>query len=220
MKRKFNPIILLPVIAILIFIVLKLFYFVGSMNIHEYNNIIRYLDYYYPNNEFTVEDKSYSCLKTEDNNYIHLYKMELSDGEIEFCAIQCFISSKRFEGSFIDDDYKTSISDNYTRNSLKNSVILKKYENDFEDAVINKKPDYVFILDDNNEKEIIEAIAIILESKPTNNNALDVWLEVQDENLNVLCDGRDIIEYCNENRSTEKETQELVGEYIKGLIER
>ena len=71
-----------------------------------------------------------------------------------------------------------------------------------------------------NEKEIIEAIAIILESKPTNNNALDVWLEVQDENLNVLCVGRDIIQYCNENRSTEKETQELVGEYIKGLIER
>lgn len=196
-----------------------MFYFIGSMNIHEYKSIIRYLDYYYPDNDFYVEGKSYTCMKTDDNNYIHLYKMELSDGEIDFCAMQCFISSKRFEGSFIDDDYKTSIRDNYTQIILKNSVILKKYEKDFEDAVINKEPDYVFNIEKNNEEELIEAIAIILDSRTTNNNALDVWFEVQDEYLNVICDGHDILEYCNENGNTAKDTQELVGEYINALIE-
>lgn len=33
------------------------------------------------------------------------------------------------------------------------------------------------------------------------------------------CDGHDFLEYCNENRNTAKDTQELVGEYINVLIE-
>ena len=214
MKGKKIMFLIIGIVLVLIVFVLKKYYFLGSMNIHEYKNIMRYLDYYYPNNEFCVNNKEYRCIQTDGDKYAHLYKIELSDGDSDFYAIQCFKSSKRFEGSFIDDDYKTSIRDNYMRCKLNNYSILDKYENDFDDAVINSLPDYEFIVKDNNIDEIKEAITLIIENLSGNNNSIDVWFELLDSNSNMLCDGHDILRYCNENRTNETDVKDLVSDYI------
>lgn len=216
MKGKTKVIIFIVVVIMLVCILLERFYFLGIWNVHAYKGVMRYLKYHYADERFEVTDKKYERIKLDDGSYVHVYSLDLNDGEFSFKAYQCFHSYKRINGSFMEDDYYSDIRDDNFRNILKRecSLDLSKYETDFYEAAINGEPDYVFTINESNVDEIKQALFEILSITEEKNYRLDLWCDVCDGDKTIISGIDAIIQAYHNGETTNGSLKEFVSNYV------
>ena len=192
------------------------YYYLGPLNVHYYKDIDAYLKRNYGEDNYTILEKNYKLLKCADGKYGHLIECKVSYNNQEFVLYKLLYSSKRIDGSFLDDDYKGGIRDNYVQNQLNEKHEINKYSLDFRTAVINDEPDYIFYLKEENSDEIITAITEIL-SLGIRNDDLNVRFDLCNSNGEVMADEYDFLLIIREKNIEQNNIEDIVNEYVSQL---
>lgn len=212
MKKQIKWII--PVLIVFaIFMLYRKYFFYSTSNVRFQDAVDSHLSFFYGSKEFTCLNKTMNVFK-ENGLYRFEYVATMTDGEIEFEAIDNMYDRKRIGGHLFKDDY-WDVRDNYARKKLENEgVYLQQYENDFREAVANNKPDYEFIISENDNEEVIELIKQVM-SLGIADYKLDLWFEVYDENGEVIVDSYTLWKECKRNKMTEPGLKAFIQEQLE-----
>ncbi|NEX02904.1 hypothetical protein SAMN04487829_2724 [Pseudobutyrivibrio sp. NOR37] len=186
-------------IAIIVIVwILRRYYFYCNSNLYFKESVDYQLRYYYGDKEIDCGKSDVERSKQGDL-YCFIYSVELECDDVNFTAYNKMYDKSMLGGHLNRDDY-FEVRDTYIRNIInaKNSGI-KKYEIPIMESILDDKPDYVFVLD-NNIDVITGYIKDILAFGINNNYRLDLWFEIVDKDGNKLTDSYAIMKACRSDK--------------------
>lgn len=142
-------------LLVILFFILKRYYFLGAWNVHMSNCVEKYLDSHYGIDEYKTKEKDFK-IERKDGYYLYSMKYTLMYNGTVFSVYQSKLGKSIWDGSFNEEDYAGGIRENYGRMMLEEKGLknLHKYEIDFDIAVSENMPDYRFVLNNENKDEI------------------------------------------------------------------